>query len=360
LPFCSRVESVTRPPIRIAELAERLGGRPVEGDPDFPIRGVGSLEEGGPADLGFLRSASFAGALEQTRIGALIAPPDLEVGGRPVIRSSTPDLDFARAAALIVPTPRPQPGVHSSAFVDPSAKLDSEASIGAQVSVGARAEIGPRTVLHANVTVCDDVRVGADCVFHPGVVVRERCAIGDRVILQPGVAIGGDGFGYEFNEHGEHEKVPQLGNVVLEDDVEIGANSTVDRARLGTTRIERGVKIDNLVQVGHNCVIGAHSAIVAQSGLGGSTQVGSRVFIMAQAGSAGQLSIGDGCFVAGRAGVTKDLPPGSRVWGFPAVPEQRWHRSTVLVRRLPELLGRLRALERHLGLRPEGRRPRDE
>jgi len=351
---------VTRGPIRIAELAERLGGRPVEGDPDFPIQGVGSLEEGGPADLGFLRSASFSGALEETRIGALIAPPDVEVGGRPVIRSSMPDLDFARATALIAPMPRPQPGIHPSAFVDPTAKVDPEASIGVQVSVGARTEIGPRTVLHPNVTVCDDVRVGADCLFHPGVVVRERCAIGDRVILQPGVSIGGDGFGYEFNERGEHEKVPQLGNVVLEDDVEIGANSTVDRARLGTTRIERGVKIDNLVQVGHNCVIGAHSAIVAQAGLGGSTLVGSRVFIMAQAGSAGHLTIGDGCFVAGRAGVTKDLPPGSRVWGFPSVPEHRWHRSTVLVRRLPELLGRLRALERHLGLRPEGRRPRDK
>jgi UDP-3-O-[3-hydroxymyristoyl] glucosamine N-acyltransferase len=350
---------VTRRPIRIADLAERLGGRPVEGDPDFPIHGVGSLEEGGPDDLGFLRSAEFSGALEETRIGALIAPPDLEVGGRPVIRSLMPNLDFARAAALIVPTPRPEPGVDPGAFVDPTAEVDPEASIRAQASVGARTEIGPRTVLHPNVTVCDDVRVGADCVFHPGVVVRERCVIGDRVILQPGVSIGGDGFGYEFNERGEHEKVPQLGNVVLEDDVEIGANSTVDRARLGATRIERGVKIDNLVQVGHNCVIGAHSAVVAQVGLGGSTLVGSRVFIMGQAGAAGHLTIGDGSFVAGRAGVIQDLPPGSKVWGFPAMPERRWHRSTALVARLPELLRRLRALERHLGFGPERRRPRD-
>jgi UDP-3-O-[3-hydroxymyristoyl] glucosamine N-acyltransferase len=350
---------VTRRPIRIAELAERLGGRPVEGDPDFPIRGVGSLEEGGPADLGFLRSAKSAGALEETRIGALIAPPEAEVGGRPVIRSAMPNLDFARAAALIVPARRPEPGVHPSAFVDPTAKVDSQASIGAQVSVGARTQIGPRTVVHANVTVCDDVRVGADCLFHPGVVVREGCEVGDRVVLQPGVSIGGDGFGYEFNERGEHEKVPQLGNVVIEDDVEIGANSAVDRARLGTTRIGRGVKIDNLVQIGHNCVIGAHSAIVSQVGLGGSTLVGSRVFMMGQAGSAGHLTIGDGSFIAGRAGVIRDLPPGSRVWGFPAVPERRWHRSTALVARLPELLRRLRALERHLGLGPEGRPPRD-
>jgi len=350
---------VTGRPIRIAELAERLGGRPVEGDPDFPIQGVGSLEEGGPAELGFLRSAKFAGALEETRIGALIAPPEVDVGGRPVIRSSMPDLDFARAASLIVPTPRPEPGVHPSAFVDLTAKVDPAASIGAQVSVGARTEIGPRTVLHANVTVCDDVRVGADCLFHPGVVVRERCAIGDRVILQPGVSIGGDGFGYEFNERGEHEKVPQLGNVVLEDDVEIGANSAVDRARLGTTRIERGVKIDNLVQVGHNCRIGAHSAVVSQVGLSGSTVVGSRVFIMGQAGVAGHVTLGDGSFVGGRAGVMRDLPPGSKVWCLPAVPERRWLRSAVLVDRLPELLRRLRTLERHLGFGPDGRRSRD-
>jgi UDP-3-O-[3-hydroxymyristoyl] glucosamine N-acyltransferase len=351
---------VTRRPIRIAELAEQLGGRPVEGDPAFLIQGVGSLEEGGSADLGFLRSGKSADALAETRIGALIAPPEVDVGGRPVIRSPMPNLDFARAAALIAPARRPEPGVHPTAFVDPTAKVDPQASIGAQVSVGARTEIGPRTVLHANVTVCDDVRVGSDCLFHPGVVVREGCEVGDRVILQPGVAIGGDGFGYEFNERGEHEKIPQLGNVVIEDDVEIGANSTVDRARLGTTRIGHGVKIDNLVQIGHNCVIGANSVIVAQAGLGGSTRVGNRAIIMAQAGSAGHLTIGEGSFVAARAGVSKDLPPGSRVWGFPAQPERRWHRSTALVGRLPELLRRLRALERHLGLSPERRTPEDE
>jgi UDP-3-O-[3-hydroxymyristoyl] glucosamine N-acyltransferase len=351
---------VTRRPIRIAELAERLGGRPVEGDPAFLIRGVGSLEEGGSTDLGFLRSAQPTHALEATRIGALIAPPEVDVGGRPVIRSPMPNLDFARAAALIVPSRHPEPGVHPTAFVDPTAKVDPQATIGAQASVGARTEIGPRTVLHANVTLGEDVRVGADCLFYPGVVVREGCEVRDRVILQPGVSIGGDGFGYEFNERGEHEKIPQLGNVVIEDDVEIGANAAVDRARLGTTRIGRGVKIDNLVQIGHNCVIGADSVIVAQAGLSGSTLVGSRVIIMAQAGTAGHLTIGEGSFVAARAGVTKDLPPGSRVWGFPALPARRWHRSTALVGRLPELLRRLRALERHLGLGPERRSPGDE
>jgi UDP-3-O-[3-hydroxymyristoyl] glucosamine N-acyltransferase len=350
---------MTRRRIRIAELAERLGGRPVEGDPDLQVEGVASLDEGGPTDLGFLRSAKFAAALQHTRIGAVIAPPHVEVHGRPVIRSPMPNLDFARAAGLISPTPRPEPGIHPGAFVDPTAKVNPEASIGPHASVGARTEIGPRTVLHPNVTVCDDVQIGVDCLFHPGVVVREQCVIGDRVILQPGVSIGGDGFGYEFNERGEHEKIPQLGNVVIEDDVEIGANSAVDRARLGTTRIERGVKIDNLVQIGHNCVVGAHSAVVSQSGLGGSTLVGSRVFIMGQAGIAGHLSIGDGSFVGARAGLMRDVPPGSKVWGTPAVPERRWLRSTALVARLPELLRRLRALERHLGFGPEKRPPGD-
>jgi UDP-3-O-[3-hydroxymyristoyl] glucosamine N-acyltransferase len=348
---------VTRRAIRIAELAEQLGGRRVEGDPDFSVQGVASLEEGGPDDLGFLRSARFQEALAETRIGALIAPPELPVGGRPVIRSAMPSLDFARAAALIAPTPPPEPGIHPSAFVEPTAKVDPQATIGAQVTVGARTEIGPRSVLHAKVALCDDVRVGADCLFHPGVVVREGCVIGDRVILQPGVSVGGDGFGYEWNERGEFEKIPQVGNVVIEDDVEIGANSCVDRGRLGATRIARGVKIDNLVQIAHNCVIGANSVIVSQVGLGGSTRVGSRTFIMGQAGAAGQLTIGENSFVAARAGVFQDLPPGSRVWGFPAVPERRWHRSTALLARLPELLRRIRALERHLGLGPEKRRP---
>ena len=276
--------------MELGELAEKLGGRPVEGDPHFPIDGVATLEQGGERSLGFVRSRAFSAALASSKIGAVIAPPDVEVGARPAIRSPMPSLDFARAAALLVPELRPAPGVHPSAWVAGTARVHPSASVGPRCVVGERSEVGARSILTASVTVLDDVRIGADCRLHAGVVVRERCRLGDRVTLQPGVAIGGDGFGYEFNERGESEKVPQVGDVVLEDDVEIGANSTVDRARLGSTRIGRGTKIDNLVMIAHNVVIGPHSLIVAQTGVAGGTVLGERVVAMAQSGFGGHLT----------------------------------------------------------------------
>jgi UDP-3-O-[3-hydroxymyristoyl] glucosamine N-acyltransferase len=344
--------------MRLGELAERLGGRPVEGDAGFVVRGVAALDEGGPAELGFLRSARFAGALAASRIGAVIAPPGVDVGGRPAIRSASPNLDIARAAQLLAKQESPAPGIHPRAAVDPSAEVHPEASIGACAVVGARSRIGAGTVLHAGATVYPDVRVGAACVLHAGSVLREGTVLGDRVILQPGAVLGGDGFGYEFDEAGRLEKVPQLGGVVVEDDVEIGANATVDRARFGATRIGRGVKIDNLVMIAHNVQIGEGSAFVAQVGIAGSTVVGKRVFFMAQSGAGNQLEIGDGSFVGVRAGVIESIPPKSRVYGFPSVPERTWHRAVAAVGRLPELLRRVRRLERRLGAPPgEGEEP---
>jgi UDP-3-O-[3-hydroxymyristoyl] glucosamine N-acyltransferase len=212
--------------------------------------------------------------------------------------------------------------------------------------------VGARTLIHANATLYPDVRVGEDCEIHAGAVLREGTRVGDRVILHPGVVLGGDGFGYEFDEQGSFEKVPQLGVVVLEDDVEVGSNTTVDRARFGETRIGRGVKLDNLVQIAHNVRIGDGSAIVAQSGIAGSTVIGRRVFFMAQSGAANGLEIGDGAFVGVRAGVIQDLPAGSRVWGMPAVPERTWHRAMLVLYRLPEIARRLRRLERRAGGAP--------
>jgi UDP-3-O-[3-hydroxymyristoyl] glucosamine N-acyltransferase len=339
--------------VRLGELAERLGGRAVEGDRGLELRGVGSLEDGGPADVGFVRSARHAAALAASRIGAVIAPPDVATGGRPTIRSLAPNLDIARAARILAPEPRPAPGVHPRAVVDPAAQVDASASVGPCAVVGARARIGARSVLHPNVTVYPDVAVGADCVLHAGAVLREGTRLGDRVIVQPGAVLGADGFGYEFDERGQLEKVPQLGVVVVEDDVEIGALAAVDRARFGETRVGRGVKIDDLVMVGHNCRIGEGSAIVAQSGLAGSSVVGKRVFLMAQTGVANQVTLGDGSFVGARGGVVQDLPPGSRVYGFPAVPERAWHRAMLLLYRLPELARRLRRLERRAGVAAE-------
>ena len=339
--------------MRLDELAAQLGGRPVEGDPAARVRGVAALSDGGPDELGFVRSAQNAGDLAESRIGALIAPPGVDVGGRPVIRSPSPNLDIARAARLLAPPARPVPGVHPSAAVDPSAELHPGASIGAHAAVGARSRIGARSVVHPNATVYPDVAIGADCELHAGVVVREGSLLGDRVVLHPGVVIGADGFGYEFDEAGGLEKVPQVGRVVIEDDVEIGANSTVDRARFGETRIGRGVKIDNLVMIGHNCTIGEGSAIVAQSGLAGGSVIGKRVFLMAQTGVANRAVIGDGSFLGARAGTFQSLPPKSRVFGFPAVPERTWHRTMAALQRLPELLRRLRRLERRLGAEGE-------
>jgi UDP-3-O-[3-hydroxymyristoyl] glucosamine N-acyltransferase len=336
--------------LTLAELAERLGGREIEGDASVRLRGVAALAEGGAADLGFVRSAAFADELAGSRIGAVIAPPGLDARGKPALRSAAPSLDFARAAALLAPRPRPVRGVHARACVDPSAWLDPSASIAALASVGARARVGARTVVHANATLGEDVVVGADCEIHSGAVVGAGCVLGERVILQPGCVIGGDGFGYEFDERGALEKVPQLGNVVLEDDVEVGANATIDRARLGTTRIGRGTKIDNLVQVAHNVEIGAHSVLVAQAGLAGSTRLGERVFFMAQSGAAGHLEIGSGSFIGARGGVIEDLPSGSRVYGFPALAERAWHRANAWLARLPELARRVRALEKRAGI----------
>jgi UDP-3-O-[3-hydroxymyristoyl] glucosamine N-acyltransferase len=337
----------------LGELAARLG-RPLEGDASRRVRGAAGLDEAGPEELSFARGEANAEALRRSKAGALVAPPGLDCGGRPVIRSPFASLDFARATALLHPAPRPPAGVHPTAFVAPDASVDPTAAIGPLACVGARARVGARSVLHAGAMVLDDVRVGADCVLHARSVVREGCELGDRVVLQPGAVIGGDGFGYEFNERGEHEKVPQIGVVVLEDDVEVGANSTIDRARLGATRIGRGVKIDNLVQVAHNVQIGAHSALVAQSGIAGSTKLGERVFFMAQSGASGQLTIGDGVFVGARGGVIEDLPAHTRWWGFPQQPERAWHRVSSALAKLPDLLRRVRRLEKKLGVGGEG------
>lgn len=332
--------------MRLRDLAERLGGREIAGDADFEVSGVGSLAEGGPRDLGFLRSEHNAAELGGSQIGAVIAPLGVEVGALPVIRSHSPNLDLARAAQLLSSRALPEPGVHPTAVVAADVSLDPSASVGALTVIGSRSVIGARTIVHPRVTIYPDVRIGADCELHSGSVVREGTRLGDRVILQPGAVLGGDGFGYEFDEQGALEKVPQVGFVIVEDDVEVGANSTIDRARFGSTRIGRGVKIDNLVMVAHGCEVGEGSALVALTGLAGGTVVGKRVFFMAQSGAGNRAHIGDGSFVGARAGVIEDVPAGSRVWGFPALPERTWHRAMAIFGRLPDVMRRLRVVEK--------------
>ncbi len=335
--------------MRLRELASRLG-RDFAGDGDLWIRGVAPLDEAGAEDLSFVRSGRYEKAFARSGAGACVVPLDLETAGRPSIRSSNPGLDFARAVGVLVPGPRPPRGVGDGAVVAPDAQVHPEASIGAGSVVGAGAVVGARTVLHGNVTLYGDVHVGEDCTIHAGCVLREGTRLGDRVVLQPGVVLGGDGFGYAFDERGQPEKVPQVGRVVVDDDVEIGANTTVDRAALGETRIRSGAKIDNLVMIAHNCDVGEGAIIVAQAGLAGSTSVGRGAMLMAQMGAAGHLRIGDRAFVGARAGLHKDVADGARVWGAPPLPERAFHRAMLALARLPDALRRLRAVEKRLGV----------
>ena len=343
-------------PLRLDEIAARLGpGREVSARGDFVVRGVGPLETALPDELAFVRSPRYFAAARASRAGALILPrvgaepgDTGELASRPSITSPSPDRDFARALSWLAPRYAVEPGVSTQAVVATDAQVDATASIGPGCVVGAGSKIGAGSVLHANVCVYPDVEIGDDCELHAGVVVREGSRIGARVRLQPSVVIGGEGFGLAYGDDGAPQAIPQLGRVVIEDDVEIGANSAVDRASLGETRIGRGSKIDDLVMVAHNVQIGAFSVIAAQSGLAGSARIGERVIVMAQVGVGDHVEIGDESFVGSRAGVAADIPEKSRVWGFPALAGSAWHRQVAALARLPAALKRLRRLERRV------------
>jgi UDP-3-O-[3-hydroxymyristoyl] glucosamine N-acyltransferase len=345
--------------MKLQQLADAIGGKLV-GDGRVELRGVASLEAAGPADLAFVRSPAWLARLRESRAGAVILPADVDSAGRPAILSANPGLDFARAARLLAPEPALAAGVHTSAVVDAAASIDPTASIGPLCYVGPACRIGPRTRLEAGVVLEREVEIGADCR------VRARCALrharlGDRVVLEPGVVIGADGFGYALDDRARWSKAPQRGGVVIGDDVEIGAGTTVDRGSLGDTRIGAGSKIDNLVQVAHNCEIGEDVLIVAQVGLAGSTRVERGAILMAQAGVADHRRIGERAFVGPQAGVMADVPAGERIYGSPGRPLRENHRIVGALGRLPDLFRRVRALERRAGLRGEAKsRDREE
>jgi len=336
-------------PMRLGEIAERLG-RGVAGDAALTIGGVAALDGAGPDELSFVRSPRWAKGLAASRAGAVIVPAGVEPD-RPAILSPNPGLDFARAVALLVPPLRPPAGVDPRACVAADAEIDASASVGAGAVVGPGCRVGARSLVLANATLYPDVTLGADCTIHAGVVLREGTRLGDRVVVQPNAVVGGDGFGFAFDERGEPEKIPQVGRVVVEDDVEIGACTTIDRAALGETRIGRGTKIDNGVQIAHNCDVGEAVVIVAQAGLAGSTVVERGAMLMARAASAGHLRIGERAFVGAAASLHRDVKPGGRVWGTPQMEERLFHRVVAAMTRLPDMLRRLRAVEKKLGLR---------
>jgi len=332
----NRGEPVATAAIRLAELAAELG-RACEGDGAVEIRGVAALDTAGSGDLAFVTSARWAEGLGASRAGAVIAPPEIDTGERPTIRSPQPRLDFARAARRLVPRPRPPVGVDPRASVAADATLGEGVAVGPGCVVGAGARVGAGTVLHANVALYPGVFVGAECELHAGSVLREGTVLGDRCLLQPGVVLGGDGFGYEVNEQGGFESVPQLGRVLIGDDVELGANTTVDRGALGDTRIGSGTKLDNLVMVAHNCDLGDGVLVTSQAGLAGSVTVERGALILSQAGISDHRRIGERAYVGPQSGVTRDIEPGERVLGTPAEPLDLARKIWVALRQLPEI-----------------------
>jgi len=289
-------------------------------------------------------------------------PEEAVAPGRTVLRAANAYLAFARLSTLFNPPPEAVPGLAPEAVIHPGARVDPSAQVGPLATVGPGAVIGARTILHPGVHVEAGARVGADCLLHANVVVRERCVVGDRVILQPGCVIGSDGFGYALDMAGEgrgprHFKVPQAGIVVVEDDVEIGANSCVDRATLGVTRIGRGAKIDNLVQIAHNVVVGPLSILASQVGISGSTKLGMGVVAWGQAGIIGHLTIGDRANIAAQAGLTRDLEPGERVAGSPATSDVRWARNAAVYDRLTEMRRELRELQKKVAQLTQEEKP---
>ncbi|MGE0445065.1 MAG: UDP-3-O-(3-hydroxymyristoyl)glucosamine N-acyltransferase [Vicinamibacterales bacterium] len=328
----------------LRELAARLDCR-LDGDGDLEITGVAGIQDAGPSDLTFLANPKYAAALGATRAAAVILREDAPAAPCAMLRARDPYLAFARAVGLFAPDWRPAPGVHRLAAVAADATLGDGVSVGAFVAIGEGVVIGPRTVIFPNVTIGPGTRIGADCVIHSNVSIRERIQLGDRVVLQNGVVVGGDGYGFVRRGDGSHEKIPQVARVVIEDDVELGANTTVDRPAVGETRIKAGTKIDNLVMLGHGVSVGRNVLMAAQVGVAGSTEIGDDVIFGGQVGVGGHLTIGRGTVAVGQTGITNSVEPGSRIAGYPAIDNRDWRRSSAVFRRLPELKKRLEELE---------------
>ncbi|MEI6084888.1 MAG: UDP-3-O-(3-hydroxymyristoyl)glucosamine N-acyltransferase [Verrucomicrobiota bacterium] len=331
-----------------SEIASLTGGR-VAGNPDVIVTGVAGIKEAQPGDVTFVAHPKYASALKDTRASVVILSKalDAEIPATRIIVDN-PLQAFAALVQKIAPPPvRYGPGIHPSAVIDPSAKLGQDVSIQPHAVIEAGVVIGAKTVIGAGSYIGHGCQIGANCLFYPRVTLREYTVVGHRVILHGGVILGSEGFGFEI-VNGAHQKIPQLGNVAIGDDVEIGANTAIDRARFGTTRIGKGTKIDNLVQIGHNCVIGEHCIICGLAGIAGSTLIGNYVTIAGQVGIAGHLTVGDKSIIMAQSGVVKDVPPGSMVLGAPAVPHKEFKKSYVTLHRLPAYIAKVRELEQQL------------
>jgi UDP-3-O-[3-hydroxymyristoyl] glucosamine N-acyltransferase len=333
--------------MKLKELAERLECR-LEGDGEVDIRRVSAIDEAGSGDVTFFANPKYAAELRGTRASAVILSDNAETAPCAMLRCANPYLTFAHAMEIFAPATEAPAGVHRLAHVSASASIAADASIAAFVSISADVRIGARTLVHPHVTIGPGARIGDDCVIHARVSIRERVTLGDRVIVQDGAVIGSDGFGFARRGDGTHHKIPQVGGVVIEDDVEIGANTVIDRPAVGETRIGAGTKIDNLVQIAHGVKIGRDVLLAAQVGIAGSTIVEDRVTLAGQVGVAGHLTLGKGVVATAQSGIPNSVDAGAFISGYPAIENKDWLKASAVFRRLPEMRKSLSELQRRL------------
>jgi len=344
------------PVMKLAEIAAELDGE-VVGNGEVEISGVARIEDARDGEITFIANPKYTKYLKETKASAVIVSGEIaEVADKSLLLVKNPYFAFLKTVTLFHPqAPLIEEGIHHTAIIGQNTELGDNLSIGPYVVIGRRCQIGRGTILLPGAVVADDVRIGEDCTIHAYVSLRERVLLGNRVIIHDGTVVGSDGFGYA-PEEGKYHKIPQVGTVVIEDDVEIGANVTIDRATLGETRIKRGAKLDNLIQVGHNCSIGDDTVIAAQAGLSGSTHIGRGVRVGGQVGFAGHLEVGDDASIGAQSGVSKSVPPGIMVFGYPARPHMEEFRIQAAQKQLPRLLkeikdlrDRIRKLEEKMG-----------
>ena len=326
-----------------------VGGELVGGDELFTVTGVAGIKEAEKGDITFLANEKYLPFLMDTKAAAVIVPVDVKNAGVPMIRSANPSQAFTRVAVYFSPDPvQFPPGIHATAVIEANTEIAKGVYAGPHAVVSEYSRVGARSVIGANVFIGPHCRIGEDVLIYPNVTIREHTVIGDRTVIHSGSVIGSDGYGYE-TVNGEHEKIPHTGHVLIEEDVEIGANVCIDRGRFKKTWIQKGTKIDNLVQIAHNVIIGPNSLIVSQAGISGSTELGRNVIIAGQAGIVGHITIGDHAIIGAGAGVSKPVPAKAVVLGSPAKPIQEQKRLFAFISRLPDLFKDVADLKKKLG-----------
>ncbi|MFA5270722.1 MAG: UDP-3-O-(3-hydroxymyristoyl)glucosamine N-acyltransferase [Candidatus Omnitrophota bacterium] len=333
--------------LKLSEIAKLVGGE-LSGDPEIVITGISGIKEAKEGEITFLANPKYDSLLQATHASAVITSKETENSIRPTIKTDNPSVAFAKIVNVFAPNAICHPkGIHPSAVISSKVKLGKGVAVGAHVIIEDNSEIGDGTIIYGNCYIGNDTKIGEKAIIYPNVSIRERISIGNNVIIHCGAVIGSDGFGFA-KVKGVQEKIPQIGTVIIEDDVEIGANVTIDRARFDKTFIGKGTKIDNLVQIAHNVMIGENCLIIAQAGISGSTVLGREVIIAGQAGLVGHITVGDNAIAAAQAGVTKSIPPKTMVSGYPARPHDVAKRVNACVQGLPKLYSKIKELEQKI------------